>query len=233
MSFRPWSRWASAMPSSSPRCRSAWSGRCGRGSDLHARPRRRDGDGSRLAGRALRALHVLSATDRKPFYYFGVVLIVVGSWIWVALMRSTCGSGRRPIRCAGPLALFCQRRGALALGLDRRGRRARTAATDHSGLARPEDHHRCGARPRVLLLDFARDRLFLAGPELHRLLHDPAARDRGRLYSDTMAGSPSYLFLVVAMPIGIHHVFVPTRWSAPDSSSSIRPSRRWWPCRPC
>src|SRR4030095_4992792 len=31
----------------------------------------------------------------SPFYYIGVVLVVVGSWIWVALMSAHARAGRR------------------------------------------------------------------------------------------------------------------------------------------
>ncbi len=59
----------------------------------------------------------------SPFYYIGVVLVVVGSWIWVALMSINLRAWKkanpgRPV----PLADVRQCRRLLSLGLDR-GRR--------------------------------------------------------------------------------------------------------------
>ena len=66
----------------------------------------------------------------NPFYYIGVVLVVVGSWIWVALMSINLAVWKRdnpgkPV----PLRDVRQRRGLLPLGLDRGRRRTRTAAS--------------------------------------------------------------------------------------------------------
>ena len=58
----------------------------------------------------------------NAFYYIGVVLVVVGSWIWVALMSVNLvwkrdNPGPVPLRCS-------QCRRILSLGLDRGWRRA-------------------------------------------------------------------------------------------------------------
>src|SRR5207344_79694 len=47
----------------------------------------------------------------------------------------------------------------------------------------------------------------LADSDLHRLLHDLTAAIGGRLYSDPMGRISFILFVVVAMPIGVHHLF--------------------------
>jgi hypothetical protein len=46
------------------------------------------------------------------FYYIGVVLVVVGSWIWVALMSTTCGSGGAHPGEPVPLAMFANEAGS-------------------------------------------------------------------------------------------------------------------------
>jgi cytochrome c oxidase subunit 1 len=115
----------------------------------------------------------------NPFYYIGVVLVVVGSWIWVALMSVNLYAWKRDNPGAPvPLAMFANGRRLLSLGLDGGRRRARTAVPDHPRGARLTRHDRCRAGARVLLLDAARDRLFLADAGLYRLLHDRPARDR-------------------------------------------------------
>ena len=75
----------------------------------------------------------------SPFYYIGVVLVVVGSWIWVALMSINLAPGSatipgRPV----PLADVRQCRRLLSLGMDRGRRGARTSVSDPAGRARPE-----------------------------------------------------------------------------------------------
>ena len=115
----------------------------------------------------------------NPFYYIGVVMVVVGSWIWVALMSinlAALEAGQS--RQAGAAGDVRQCRGRLSLGLDRGRRCARDHLPDPAGGARPAVDHRRRAGAGVLLLDAACDRLFLADPDLHRLLHDLSARDR-------------------------------------------------------
>ena len=170
----------------------------------------------------------------NPFYYIGVVLVVVGSWIWVALMSINLAVWKRenpgkPV----PLAMFANVAGCLSLGLDRGRRRARNPVPDPAGRARPHSHDRCRPGARVLLLDAARHRLFLADADLHRLLHDRAARDR----------RPA-----LQRHDGAHLLHpVPGRRDADRHASSVRRSagrrrlqvhalglhRRWSRCRRC
>ena len=115
----------------------------------------------------------------SPFYYIGVVLVVVGSWIWVALMSVNlyCWKRDNPGR-AGALRDVRDGRRLLSLGLDRGGRGDRIVVPDHPGGAWLAQHDRRRTGARLLLLDAARDRLFLADAGLHRLLHDRSAGDR-------------------------------------------------------
>ena len=115
----------------------------------------------------------------NPFYYIGVVLVVVGSWIWVALMAVNLYGWKRD-NPGAPVPLPDVRHGRrrLSLGLDRGRRRARIAVPDHPGGAWTAQHDRRRAGARLLFLDLARDRLFLADADLHRLLHDRAAGNR-------------------------------------------------------
>ena len=62
----------------------------------------------------------------NPFYYIGVVLVVVGSWIWVALMSINLRDlEARQSRQAGAAGDVRQCRRLLSVGLDRGRRRAR------------------------------------------------------------------------------------------------------------
>jgi cytochrome c oxidase subunit 1 len=144
----------------------------------------------------------------NAFYYIGVVLVVVGSWIWVALMSINLGVWRRahpgePV----PLAMFANVAGSYLW--------AWTAV---------------GAALELLLqiipvaigwkttIDAGLARVFFSWT-LHAIVYFwlmptyiayytivPRAIG-GRLYSDTMGRIAFILFLIVAMPIGIHHTF--------------------------
>nr|WP_249191303.1 b(o/a)3-type cytochrome-c oxidase subunit 1 [Burkholderia vietnamiensis] len=144
----------------------------------------------------------------NPFYYIGVVLVVVGSWIWVALMSvnlhvwKTANPGK-PV----PLPMFANVAGSylwawtavgaaieilfqilpVALGLK---------STIDSGLARVFFSWTLHAIVYFWLMP-----AYIA---YYTLV--PRAVG-GRLYSDEMARISFILFLVVAMPIGIHHLF--------------------------
>jgi cytochrome c oxidase subunit I len=144
----------------------------------------------------------------SPFYYIGVVFVVVGSWIWVALMSvnlyvwKQAHSGE-PV----PLAMFANVAGSylwawtavgaalelllqiipVALGLK---------STIDAGLARVFFSWTLHAIVYFWLIPS-----YIA---YYTIL--PRAIG-GKLYSDTMARISFILFLVVAMPIGIHHTF--------------------------
>jgi cytochrome c oxidase subunit 1 len=144
----------------------------------------------------------------SPFYYIGVVLVVVGSWIWVALMHVNLRIWKRanpgtPV----PLAMFANVAGAylwawtavgaaveilfqilpVALGLK---------STIDAGLARVLFSWTLHAIVYFWLIP-----AYIA---YYTLV--PRAIG-GRLYSDSMARVSFILFLVFAMPIGIHHLF--------------------------
>ena len=145
----------------------------------------------------------------NAFYYIGVVLVVVGSWIWVALMSINLGVWKRahPGETI-PLPMFANVAGAylwawtavgaalellcqilpVALGL---------SATINAGLARVLFSWTLHA-----IVYFW---LFPAYIAYYTIV--PRAIG-GRVYSDTMARIAFVLFLVLAMPIGIHHLFM-------------------------
>ncbi|MBO9126975.1 MULTISPECIES: b(o/a)3-type cytochrome-c oxidase subunit 1 [unclassified Rhizobium] len=144
----------------------------------------------------------------SPFYYLGVVMVVVGSWIWVALMSVNLRIWKKanpgvPV----PLPMFANVAGSYLW--------AWTAV---------------GAALELLLqilpvalgfkntIDAGLARVFFSWT-LHAIVYFwlmptyiayytivPRAIG-GRLYSDTMARISFILFLIVAMPIGIHHAF--------------------------
>jgi len=144
----------------------------------------------------------------SPFYYIGVVLVVVGSWFWVALMSVNLALWKRAHPSAPvPLAMFGMLGGAylwawtsvgaalelllqiipVALGLK---------STIDAGLARVFFSWTLHAIVYFWLI-----------PTYVAYYAIVPRAIGGRLYSDTMGRIAFVLFLVVAMPIGIHHTF--------------------------
>jgi cytochrome c oxidase subunit I len=144
----------------------------------------------------------------NAFYYIGVVLVVVGSWIWVALMVINLHVWKRahpgkPV----PLAMFANVAGSLLW--------AWTAVGAALELLLQIIPVAVGLRSTI---DAGLARVFFSWT-LHAIVYFwlvptyiayyaivPRAIG-GRVFSDTMARMAFILFLIVAMPIGIHHTF--------------------------
>ncbi|MRW88612.1 cytochrome C oxidase subunit I [Duganella sp. FT80W] len=142
------------------------------------------------------------------FYYLGVVLVVVGSWIWVALMAINLRAWRRAHPGATvPLAMFANNAGAYLWAWTSVG-----AAVEILFLILPV------AFGWKQTIDAGLARVFFSWT-LHAIVYFwlmpayiafytlvPRAIG-GRLYSDAMARLSFVLFLVFSMPIGVHHLF--------------------------
>jgi len=144
----------------------------------------------------------------SPFYYLGVVLVVVGSWVWVALMVINLNAWKK--NNAGkpvPLAMFGNVAGAYLWAWTSVG-----AAIEILFLILPVA---LGFKDTI---DAGLARVFFSWT-LHAIVYFwlmpsyiafytivPRAIG-GRLYSDTMGRVAFVLFLVFSMPIGIHHLF--------------------------
>jgi cytochrome c oxidase subunit I len=144
----------------------------------------------------------------SPLYYIGVVLVVVGSWIWVGLMSINLGAWKRanpgkPV----PLPMFANVAGSYLWAWTAVG-----AAVEVLLLILPV------ALGFKATIDAGLSRLLFSWT-LHAIVYFwliptyiayytilPRAIG-GRLYSDSMARISFILFLIVAMPIGIHHTF--------------------------
>jgi cytochrome c oxidase subunit 1 len=144
----------------------------------------------------------------NAFFYIGIVLVVVGSWIWVALMAINLRAWRRDNPVAAiPLAMFGTLAGAYLWAWTSVG-----AAIEILVLIMPVA---LGFKDTI---DAGLARVFFSWT-LHAIVYfwlRPAyiafytivpRAIGGRLYSDTMARVAFVLFLVFSMPIGIHHLF--------------------------
>ena len=144
----------------------------------------------------------------NPFYYIGIVLVVVGSWVWVALMSINLAVWKRAHPGAPvPLPMFANVAGSYLWGWTAVG-----AALELLTQILPVA---LGLRSTI---DAGLARVFFSWT-LHAIVYFwlfptyiayytivPRAIG-GKLYSDTMARIAFVLFLVVAMPIGLHHTF--------------------------
>jgi cytochrome c oxidase subunit 1 len=144
----------------------------------------------------------------NPFYYIGIVLVVVGSWIWVVLMSVNLYRWKRNNPGAPvPLAMFATVAASLLWGWTAVG-----AAMELLFQIIPVA---IGLRGTI---DAGLARVFFSWT-LHAIVYFwlmpayiayytivPRAIG-GRLFSDAMGRIAFILFLVVAMPIGIHHLF--------------------------
>ena len=144
----------------------------------------------------------------SPLYYLGVVLVVVGSWIWVALMSINLRAWKK--EHAGeaiPLAMFGNVAGAYLWAWTSLGAAVEVLVlilpaslgftdTINAGLARVFFSWTLHAIVYFWLMP-----AYIA---FYTLV--PRAIG-GRLYSDTMGRVAFVLFLVFSMPIGIHHLF--------------------------
>ena len=144
----------------------------------------------------------------STFYYLGIVLVVIGSWIWVALMSINLRAWTKANPGSTvPLAMFGNVAGAYLWAWTSVGAAseilllilpASTGLTDtiNVGLARVLFSWTLHAIVYFWLMP-----AYIAFYTLF-----PRAIG-GRLYSDTMGRVAFALFLVFSMPIGIHHLF--------------------------
>jgi cytochrome c oxidase subunit I len=144
----------------------------------------------------------------SSFYYLGIVLVVVGSWIWVALMSVNLYAWKKANPDATvPLAMYGNVAGAYLWAWTSVGAAveiltlilpASLGFTDtiNAGLARVFFSWTLHAIVYFWLMP-----AYIAFYTLF-----PRAIG-GRLYSDTMGRVAFALFLVFSMPIGIHHLF--------------------------
>jgi cytochrome c oxidase subunit I len=144
----------------------------------------------------------------SAFYYIGIVLVVVGSWIWVALMSVNMYRWKHDNPGAPvPFPMFATVAGSYLWGWTAVG-----AALELLFQIIPVA---LGLRDTI---DAGLARVFFSWT-LHAIVYFwlmptyiayytivPRAIG-GRLFSDTMGRLAFILFLVVAMPIGIHHAF--------------------------
>jgi len=144
----------------------------------------------------------------SSFYYIGVVLVVVGSWIWVALMSINLRAWRKVNPGATvPLAMYGNVAGAYLWAWTSVG-----AAVEILVLILPAslgltDTINAGLARVLFSWTLHAIVYFWLMPAYIAFYTIVPRAIGGRLYSDTMGRVAFALFLVFSMPIGIHHLF--------------------------
>jgi cytochrome c oxidase subunit 1 len=144
----------------------------------------------------------------SPLYYIGVVLVVVGSWIWVALMSINLRAWKKENPGVSiPLAMFGNVAGAYLWAWTSVG-----AAVEVLVLILPAslgltDTINAGLARVLFSWTLHAIVYFWLMPTYIAFYTLVPRAIGGRLYSDTMARVAFVLFLVFSMPIGIHHLF--------------------------
>lgn len=144
----------------------------------------------------------------SPLYYIGVVLVVVGSWIWVALMSVNLYRWKKDNAGATvPLAMYGNVAGAYLWAWTSVG-----AASELLLLVLPAslgltDTINAGLARVLFSWTLHAIVYFWLVPAYIAFYTLVPRAIGGRLYSDTMGRVAFALFLVFSMPIGIHHLF--------------------------
>jgi cytochrome c oxidase subunit 1 len=144
----------------------------------------------------------------SPFYYLGIVLVVVGSWVWVALMGINLYAWKRANPGATvPLAMYGNVAGAFLWGWTSLG-----AALEILLLILPAslgwtDTINAGLARVFFSWTLHAIVYFWLMPSYIAFYTIVPRAIGSRLYSDSMGRVAFALFLVFSMPIGIHHLF--------------------------
>ena len=160
-------------------------------------------------GTGFGALHLLSAADGSPWFYIGLVLVVVGSWIWCVLMIVAMAAWKRenPGRPV-PLAMFATVANAVMWLWTTVGVAAELlfqVIPAALGLTQTIDV----GLPRTLFSWTLHAIVYFWLIPAYIAFYTMVPRAAGgRLYSDTMGRLTFILFLIYSLPVGMHHLLM-------------------------
>jgi cytochrome c oxidase subunit I len=172
-----------------------------------------------IAGTALAALTIATGKASilytfyppmiaSPLYYIGVVLVVVGSWIWVALMSINLRAWRKENpNTSVPLAMYGNVTGAYLWAWTSIGAAAEVLVLILPASLGLTDTINAGLARVLFSWTLHAIVYFWLMPAYIAFYSIVPRAIGGRLYSDTMGRVAFALFLVFSMPIGIHHLF--------------------------
>lgn len=165
--------------------------------------------GTVLSGRATVLYTFYPPMTGSAVYYIGLVLVVVGSWIWVALMieamrRWKKAEPGRPV----PLAMFATAANAIMWAWTTVGVAAELlfqVIPAALGLVQSVD---VGLSRTLFSWTLHAIVYFWLFPAYIAFYTMAPAAAGGRLYSDTMGRLTFVLFLLYSLPVGMHHLFM-------------------------
>jgi len=144
----------------------------------------------------------------SPLYYLGVVLVVVGSWVWVVLMGLNLRGWRKVNPDAAvPLAMFGNVVGAYLWAWTSVGAAAEVLVLVLPASLGLTDTINAGLARVLFSWTLHAIVYFWLMPAYIAFYTIVPRAVGGKLYSDTMGRVAFALFLVFSMPIGIHHLF--------------------------
>jgi cytochrome c oxidase subunit 1 len=144
----------------------------------------------------------------SPLCYLGVVLVVVGSWIWVALMSINLRAWKKVHpKERVPLAMFGNVAGAYLWAWTSVGAAAEVLVLILPASLGLTDTINAGLARVLFSWTLHAIVYFWLMPAYIAFYSIVPRAIGGRLYSDTMGRVAFALFLVFSMPIGIHHLF--------------------------
>lgn len=144
----------------------------------------------------------------SPFYYLGVVLVVVGSWIWVALMSINLRAWKKENPGATvPLSMYGNVAGAYLWAWTSVGAASEVLLQILPASLGLTDTINAGLARVLFSWTLHAIVYFWLMPAYIAFYTIVPRAIGGRLYSDTMGRVAFALFLVFSMPIGIHHLF--------------------------
>ena len=165
----------------------------------------------------------------SPWFYIGLVLVVVGSWIWCVLMIVAMARVEaRQSRPAGAARDVRDRRQRGDVAVDDGRRRGRAAVPGHPGRVRLDCRRSTSGLSRTLFSWTLHAIVYFWLIPAYIAFYTMAPRAAGgRLYSDTMGRLTFILFLLYSLPVGMHHLLMdPEHGNGdqihPDAADGVR-----------
>jgi len=161
------------------------------------------------SGRATVLFTFYPPLTASPMFYIGLVLVVVGSWIWCALMIVAMAQWKRANPLAPvPLAMFATVANAIMWLWTTVGVAVELLVQVIPAAFGWTDTVDVGLSRTLFSWTLHAIVYFWLFPAYIALYTMAPAAAGGRLYSDTMGRFSFVLFLLYSLPVGMHHLFM-------------------------
>ena len=162
-----------------------------------------------LAGRASVLYTFYPPLTASPFFYIGLVLVVIGSWVWCAIMIAALARWKRTNRGEPvPLAMFATVANAIMWLWTTAGVAVELLYQVIPAAFGWTDTIDVGLSRTLFSWTLHAIVYFWLFPAYIAFYTMAPAAAGGRLYSDTMGRLSFILFLLYSLPVGMHHLFM-------------------------